>query len=268
MGVCAESCRNVRKCVKTTFLVAEAADDAANVEGASRTVPEDEVDKLCTPEALDKDSNAAQDGDAKSHDSNDVVKARDALEARRAVAAWMDVHGVLRRADGELRTILKQGRALAKKADSPIPTLPPPQRSALSALTAEFLDGAALEFHTALQEHVNRNAMLDVGIVHTAMSNTLDFLAAAVPDEDGLACPVDPRAQVIRASLSADPEGVRAMLVQELPRRLESSVTFVCTARLPDRGDVHHASTSNGEAIKVVHEHLATVTERLFRCSS
>lgn len=264
---CAETCHQARKFVKAASLAAEAA--AANPEGAVRTVSEDEAGNLVVQEVLDNDLEATKDGDERGRvGSSEVVNARNALEARRAVAAWMDVHRVLRRADGELHTILRQVRALAKKAGSPVPTLPVAQRVGLSALTAEFLDGAAVDFHATLQKHVDHEAGVDVDLVRAAMASALNFLEAAVPDDDGLACPVDPRAQVIRAASGVDAEGVREMLVQQLPRRLESSVTFVCTTRNSDRGNVHYPCRSSGEAIKVLHEHLATVTGRLFRYSS
>merc|ERR1712113_126169 len=97
--------------------------------------------------------------------------------------------------------------------------------------------------------------------VRAAMTNVLQFLEVAVPDDAGLACPVDTRAQVIRAASWVDPESVREVLGLQLTRRLESSVTFV---QMQTKGNVPKTCKAEGGAVQAVSEHLGRIAELLY----
>ncbi len=81
-----------------------------------------------------------------------VEEAKKELEARRAVAAWLDVHRLLKRTNAEALELMRQAQKIACKQSSPIPPVPEAQRTRLFALLAEFLDEAAVKFHSLLQK--------------------------------------------------------------------------------------------------------------------
>jgi len=238
--ICTEACAALEKAACTDKDSQEAEDSAHN-----ETSCEEKENKTESTETASQE-------DAQTLKS--VAETKAELEARRASAAWLDIQRVLRRANTEMLELLARTRKLFRRDPSVVPQLSSEQRSRLFALLAEFLDAAALHFHTMLQQGVPPLGPL----VRKALERAFGFMLTAEPH---LAVSVDPRMQVLRAALALDAERVRDMLKSQLRRRLESSVTFVCSTR----GSMHAAEAQNEAApeLESMHDELVAALEKL-----
>jgi len=226
----------------------EKAEEASGLEVDSSEELKSAEEEACEQKKREAEAAAAtrSQEEQRAEEKRQAAAAAAALEHRRTVADWLEVHRVLHRANKDVLDLQRQARCLERASTSRVPVVPKEQRTRVFALLAEFLDIAALDFHSSLQSGTSGEALPGAGVpaspvvgsglptprcaqglgelVRAAEVRALDFLLTT---EAGLAVSVDPRAQVLRAAAALDIEVVREMVEGQLLRRLAGSVTFV-----------------------------------------